>query len=69
MRNYTRWLSTPVSVRSYAEAEEFVARLFTAAVAGHPTAQKLFLRMRDDAGLDGAAAEIYEMARQTYLKK
>ena len=63
---YRHWISTPVSHRSDESTEEFVARLFTATVAGDPAAEKLFVRMRDDAGLDGAAAEVYSMATQTY---
>jgi hypothetical protein len=67
LQEYTQWLSTPSGVRSYASAEELVARLFTATVAGDQGAEKLFLRMRDDAGLDGGAAEVYSMAVQTYV--
>jgi hypothetical protein len=66
LRVYGDWLATSARDRSCGSAEEFVARLFTATVSGDPDAEKLFRRMRDDAGLDGAAAEIHSMAVQTY---
>ena len=54
------------NVRSYDSAEEYVARLFTSAIAGDDEAEALFLTMSDNAGLDGAAAETYGQAIATY---
>jgi hypothetical protein len=66
IREYRQWLSLPGATRSYESVEEYVARLFTAAVAGDRDADALFLTMGDDAGLDGAAAEVYGLAAGTY---
>jgi hypothetical protein len=66
IREYKQWISIPGNERSYDLAEQFVARLFTSAVAGEDEADALFLTMRDDVELDGAAAEIYGQARATY---
>lgn len=65
IQEYTQWLSGDANDRSD-QSEELVARLFTAAVAGDPQAEALFLTMSDDAGLDGAAAESYSQAIETY---
>lgn len=65
IREYTQWLSVDANQRSN-RAEEYVGRLFTSAVAGDPRAEALFLTMTEDAGLDGAAAETYSEASDTY---
>jgi hypothetical protein len=66
IREYRQWLSLPRATRSYEPVEEYVARLFTAAVAGDRDADALFVSMGEDAGLDGAAAEVYGLAVGTY---
>jgi len=52
--------------RAYAPDENVVAQLFTAMAAGNADAARLFQSMRQDVNLDGAAAEIYEIARAEY---
>jgi hypothetical protein len=66
LAEYRRWLSVPEDARSYRSAEEYVARLFTSAVSGNAEAERLFLAMRRDAGLDGAAGVIHSMALGTF---
>jgi hypothetical protein len=46
--------------------EESVSRMFVAAVSGNREALRLFESMKSDAGLDGAAAEEYEYAKDDY---
>jgi hypothetical protein len=60
LRDYRAWLASPK--RDYAIAEEMVGRLFAAAVTGDAEARRLWLTMRSDAGLDGAASEDYATA-------
>jgi hypothetical protein len=48
--------------RSFSPDESVVAKLFAAAETGNPSARRLFRRMRQDVSLDGAAAEVYQMA-------
>jgi hypothetical protein len=47
---------------SYAPDEKTVAQLFAATVFGSTSAARLFHSMRRDVNLDGATAEVYEMA-------
>lgn len=60
LRDYTTQLRR--RGRLFTPDEAIVAKLFAAAMTGDPTAQRLFGTMRQDVSLDGAAAEIYEMA-------
>ncbi len=66
IREYRHWLSQPRTTRSYDSLETYVARLFTASIAGDRDANALFLTMRDNAGLDAASAETYDLAMATY---
>jgi hypothetical protein len=67
VREYRHWLSQPRATRSYYSLETYVARLFTAAIAGDRDANALFLTMsEDDVGLDGASSETYHLAMATY---
>jgi hypothetical protein len=63
---YKRLLSESKAGTAYAADEEIVGRLFTAAIAGDRDAAELFLKMRSEAGLDGAAGEVYEEAFAIY---
>jgi hypothetical protein len=64
LREYQTWLAKPD--RDYANAEDIVGRLFTAMASGNREAGRLFLSMRSDAGLDGAASEDYAIAAYHY---
>jgi hypothetical protein len=48
--------------RKYAPDENVVAQLFAATVSGNREATRLFRSMRLDVNLDGAAAEVYDVA-------
>gem|GEM_PF-2496110 len=60
LRHYRAWLASPK--RDHANAEDLVGRLFAAATTGDAEARRLWLSMRSDAGLDGAASEDYATA-------
>jgi hypothetical protein len=60
LRHYRTWLASPK--RDHANAEDLVGRLFAAATTGDAEAGRLWLSMRSDAGLDGAASEDYATA-------
>jgi hypothetical protein len=64
LREYHVWLAKPDL--DYANAEDIVGRLFTAMASGDGEAGRLFLSMRSDAGLDGAALEDHALATYDY---
>jgi hypothetical protein len=64
LREYQAWLAKPD--RDYANAEDLVGRLFAAMASGDGEAGRLFLSMRSDAGLDGAALEDHALATYDY---
>jgi hypothetical protein len=64
LRNYRAWIAAPDL--HHEDGEEMVGRIFAAAVTGDAEAYRLFLSMRTDAPIDGAASEDYETAQYHY---
>ena len=60
LRKYRAWIAAPHL--HHEDGEEMVGRIFAAAVTGDAEARRLFLSMRSDAPIDGAAAEDYATA-------